>query len=105
MVAGSSVPVALPNRPPLVLLSLGLELNSPPLLEKPVCEDEGVGLKVKGFDFASEGSVGMAFVSGEARRALAFGLKMSPNGLEAGLPESCAPVESGAEDIGVNSEA
>jgi hypothetical protein len=52
------------------------------------------GLKLKKFGFVDVLSVDMVLVSGDPSRALAFGLKMAPNG----------PAESGAEGVGVESE-
>ena len=107
--ADSSGLSTLPNRSPRVSLSLGLVPSSRAVLEKPVCIDEFVGLEVNGSDFADEVSVGVVLVSAEARRALAFGLKMSPkvefdppeNNFDPPSPENTGPPESGGEDIGV----
>lgn len=102
---GSAGRVTVANSPLPVTPSLALGPNSPPLLEKPVCEDGGLGLKVKGFDSAEGVSVDVPLVSGNARRAFAFGLKMSPKEVEVDPPVNPGPVESGAEEIGLNSGA
>jgi len=114
----SSERVTLPKRPAavslslclvplsfcLVPLSLGLVPNRPPLLERPGCRDEVFGLKLKKFGFVDVLSVDMVLVSGDPSRALAFGLKMAPNGPEVDPPENTGPAESGAEDVAVKSE-
>ena len=107
----SSERVVLPKSSALVLLSLclvplslGLEPNSPPLLEKLGCRDEVFGLKLNKFGFVDVLSVDMILVSGDPSRALAFGLKMAPNGPAFDTPENAGPVESGAEGVGVESE-
>ena len=87
------------------MFSLDFVPNSPVSLDKPCWVEEGVGLKAKGLDFVDGVSVDMALVSGEARRALAFGLKMSPHEPEIDAPENTGPMESDAEDIGVKSGA
>jgi hypothetical protein len=87
-----------------VPLSLGLVSNSPPLLERPGCGDEVFGLKLNKFGFVEVLSVVMVLVSGDPSLALAFGLKMAPNGPECDPPENTDPAESGAEDVGVESE-
>lgn len=107
----SSERVTLPKRPAavslslcLVPLSLGLVPNRPPSLERPGCRDEVFGLKLKKFGFVDVLSVDMVLVSGDPSRALAFGLKMAPNGPAFDPPENTGPAESGAEDVGVESE-
>ena len=107
----SSERVTLPKRPAAVSLSLclvppslGLVPNRSPLLERPGCRDEVFGLKLKKFGFVDVLSVDMVLVSGDPSRALAFGLKMAPNGLEVDPPENTGPAESRAEDVGVKSE-
>src|ERR1700733_2925182 len=107
----SSERVVLPKSPAvvslslcLVPLSLGLELNSPPLLEKLGCRDEVFGLKLNKFGFVDVLSVDMVLVSGDPSLALAFGLKMAPNGPGFDPPENTEPAESGAEDVEVGSE-
>ena len=98
---GSPARVAAPKSPLLLSPSLALGLNSPPLLEKPGCEDLGLGLRLKGFDFGE--AVGdVPLVSGDARRAFAFGLKMSPKELDVDPPVNIGLVESGAEEIGID---
>lgn len=97
-------PVAVLLSPCLVPLSLGLVPNRPPSLERPGCRDEVVGLKLKRFGFVDVLSVDMVLVSGDPSRALAFGLKMAPNGPAFDPPENTGPAESGAEDVGVESE-
>jgi hypothetical protein len=107
----SSERVVLPKSPAvvslslcLVPLSLGLEPNSPPLLEKLGSRDEVFGLKLNKFGFIDVLSVDVVLVSGDPSLALAFGLKIVPNGLEFDPPENTEPAESGAEDVGVESE-
>jgi hypothetical protein len=107
----SSERVTLPKSPAtvslslcLVPLSLGFVPNRPPLLERLGCRDEVFGLKLKRFGFVDVLSVDMVLVSGDPSRALAFGLKMAPNGPGFDPPENTGPAESGAEDVGVKSE-
>jgi hypothetical protein len=102
--ARSSGRVTLPKSPVAVPLSLDLVPNGPPLLARPGCKDEVFGLKLNKFGFVDAFSVDTVFVSGEPSLALAFGLKMVPNGPEFGPPENIEPAESGAEDVGVGSE-
>lgn len=106
----SSECVTLPKRSAAVLLSLclvplslGLVLNRPPSLERPGCRVEVFGLKLKRFGFVDVLSVDMILVSGDPSRALAFGLKMAPNGPAFDTPENTGPVESGAEGVRVES--
>jgi hypothetical protein len=107
----SSERVTLPKSPAvvslslcLVPLSLSLEPSGPPLLEKPGCRDEVFGLKLNKFGFVDVLSVDMILVSGDPSLALAFGLKIAPNGPEFDPPENTEPAESGAEDVGAESE-
>lgn len=99
---GSPARVAAPKSPLLLSPSLALGPNSPPLLEKPGCEDLRLGLRLKGFDFGEAVLVDVPPVSGDARRAFAFGLKMSPKELDVDPPVNIGLVESGAEEIGVD---
>lgn len=55
------------------------------------------------FGFADGVPVDIGFVSGDARRAFAFGFKMSPNELVVEPSENVGPVEFGAEETGVDS--
>ena len=101
---GSSGSVTVPKSPLLVSFSLALGPKSPPLLGKPECEDGGSGLEVKRSDFEGV-PADTPLVSGAARRAFAFGLKMSPKEPGVGPPVNVGPVESGAGGTGFNSGA
>ena len=101
---GSSGSVTVPKVPLLVSFSLALGPNSPPLLERPECEDGELGLEVKRSDFEG-GPADTPLASGAARRAFAFGLKMSPKGPGVDPPVNVGPVEFGSGGTAFNSGA